>query len=64
MKLLTSVAVILTLTVLSVVFLGKGVSLHEALRSVGLPPGALPLFGLCLIAIANTRKQGQSQSPF
>ena len=60
MKTLVSIAVLLSLFVFAVLFLGQGLSLHEALRSVGLPPGALPIIGLCLIAIANTRKQGQS----
>ncbi|MEM8496459.1 MAG: hypothetical protein AAF542_00465 [Pseudomonadota bacterium] len=60
MKTLTSIAALLVISVLAVLFLGQGLSLHEALRSVGLPPGALPIIGLCMIAIANTRKQGQS----
>jgi len=60
MKLLTSFAAITILAVVTVLVLGQGISLHESLRSVGLPPGALPILGLCLIAIANTRKQAQT----
>lgn len=60
MKLLASIIAILALTALSVLMFGQGLSLHEALRSIGLPPGALPLIGLCMIALANTRKQSQA----
>ncbi len=61
MKVLTSILANLALTALSVLMFGQGISLHESLRSIGLPPGALPIMGLCMIAIANTRKQSQTQ---
>ncbi len=61
MKFMLSLATVLVLIVLSVFFYGQGFSLYDALRSVGLPPGALPIIGLCLIAIANTRKQAQTE---
>jgi len=57
MKVLFWIFAILFVTTLSILVGGQAVSLHEALRGVGLPPGVLPLLGLCLIAIANTRKQ-------
>lgn len=60
MKVLFWVFAIVFITMLSVLVAGQAVSLHEALRGVGLPPGVLPLMGLCLIAIANTRKQAVS----